>query len=102
MAKRPVKPEDLLKIVFVGDPQMSPDGKLVLFSHKTVNDKNKYITNLFTVDLNGKLQQWTQGESGAGSGRWSPDGSQIAFVSGRDKPKQQIYLISATGGEARK
>ncbi len=102
MPKRPVKPEDLLELVFVGDPQISPDGSQILFTHKKINDKNKYITNLFTVDLKGELKQWTQGESGAGSGRWSPDGSRIAFVSGRDKPKQQIYLIATSGGEAKK
>ncbi|HRK20819.1 MAG TPA: S9 family peptidase, partial [Fimbriimonadaceae bacterium] len=61
-----------------------------------------YVSNLYTVDLKGKVQAWTQGESGAGQGRWSPDGSKIAFVSGRDKPKSQIYLIPTTGGEATK
>lgn len=102
MPKRAIKPEDLLKLVFVGDPQCSPDGNRILFSHKTINDKNKYISNLYTVDLDGKVQAWTQGESGAGQGRWSPDGSRIAFVSGRDKPKSQIYLIPTSGGEAAK
>jgi len=102
MAKRPITPEDLLRIVFVGDPQISPDGERVLFTHKTINDKNKYITNLFSVDMQGTLQQWTQGEGGAGNGRWSPDGAQIAFISGRDKPASQIYLLSVGGGEARK
>jgi dipeptidyl aminopeptidase/acylaminoacyl peptidase len=97
-----MKPEDLLEMVFVGDPQISPDGKCVLFSKKQINDKNKYVTNLFTAELDGTLRQWTQGESGAGSGRWSPDGKLISFVSGRDKPKQQLYLIPTDGGEARK
>jgi len=44
----------------------------------------------------------TQGESGAGQARWSPDGSQIAFISGRDKPGSQIYLLPTHGGEAKK
>lgn len=102
MPKRPLRAEDLLRIIFVGDPQISPDGKRVLFSRKTISDKNKYVTNLFTVDFDGVLTQWTQGELGAGSGRWSPDGQTIAFVSNREKPASQIYLISTGGGEARK
>lgn len=102
MPKRPLVAEDLLKIVFVGDPQISPDGRRVLFSKKTIGAKNNYVTNLFSVDTSGLLTQWTQGESGAGSGRWSADGTQIAFVSGRDKPASQIYVISTSGGEARK
>lgn len=102
MPKRPIRAEDLLKIQFVGDPQISPDGFRVLYSKKHINDKNKYITNLFSVDMNGAVQQWTQGEGGAGMGRWSPDGSQIAFVSGREGKKGQIFLIPTSGGEARK
>lgn len=103
MPKRAIRAEDLLRFVFVGDPQISPDGGRILFTRKTVNDKNKYITNLFTVDLEGSLTQWTQGEGGASSGRWSPDGRQIAFVSGgRDKPCSQIYVIPVNGGEAHK
>lgn len=102
MPKRPITAEDLLRIVFVGDPQISPDGSRVLFTKKIINDKNKYITNLITVDLEGELRQWTSGEGGAGSGRWSPDGSQIAFVSGREGKKSQIFLIPTDGGEARK
>jgi len=102
MSKKPVTPEDLRRLQFVGDPQISPDGLLVLFTKKHVNDKNKYVTNLYTVAIDGTVQQWTQGESGAGQGRWSPDGANIAFISGREKPSAQIFLLPTTGGEARK
>jgi dipeptidyl aminopeptidase/acylaminoacyl peptidase len=101
MPKRPIRADDLLRIVFVGDAQISPEGDRVLFTQKRINEKNKYITHLFTVDRDGDVVQWTQGEESAGSGRWSPDGTQIAFVSSRNK-SAQIYLISAKGGEAKK
>lgn len=101
MPKRPIKADDLLRITFVGDPQISPDGSRVLFTKKTINEKNKYLTNLWSVDSEGRLIQWTQGESGSGGGRWSPDGNTIAFTSKRDKASQ-IHLISTSGGEARK
>lgn len=99
MAKRPVAPDDLLRFAFVGDAQFSPGGEAILFT-KRVIEKNQYIANLFSVDLKGKLRQWTQGKGGAGSGRWSPDGTWIAFVSGREKPSSQIYRIAVDGGEA--
>ncbi len=95
-----MRADDLLRIIFVGDPQISPSGETILFTRKHINKKNKYITNLWTVDGNGKTKQWTRGEGGNGGGRWSPDGCQIAFVSGRDKPAAQIHLISTGGGEA--
>ena len=102
MPKHPITPEDLLNFQIVSDPQISPDGSRILFTKKHTNDKNKGIANLFTVDLEGHVQQWTQGEGGDASGRWSRDGSKIAFISGREKPSQQIYILSTSGGEAKK
>ncbi len=101
MPKRPIRADDLLKFIFVGDPQISPEGTRVLFSHKTVNEKNKYVTNLYTVDLEGTIVQWTQGEKGAGHGRWSPDGQHVAFTSKREGPSAQLHLIPMSGGEAK-
>ncbi|HJP83436.1 MAG TPA: S9 family peptidase [Fimbriimonadaceae bacterium] len=100
MPKRPIQSEDLLRIVVVADPQISPDGRQVLFTQNKVNDKNKVVSNLWAVDLEGNLRQWTGGDLGAGRGRWSPDGNTIAFVSSREGKKAQIFLIRTDGGEA--
>jgi len=103
MPKRLITAGDLLRLQFVGDPQISPDGQRILFGKKHVDvDKNKYVSNLFTVDLEGHVQQWTSGSGGAGNGRWSPDGSKIAFISGREDKKGQIFIIPTNGGEAQK
>lgn len=103
MPKRPIVAEDLLRIQFLGDPRMHPEGTAILFSKRHIDkEKNKYIGNLFSVDLDGKITQWTQGEGGAGSGRWSPNGDRIAFVSGREGKQPQIFVIPTNGGEASK
>lgn len=102
MPKKPIQPDTLLQFQFVGDARMSPDGSCVLFAKKHINEKNKYITNLYSVSLSGEVKQWTAGEGGNAAGRWSPTGDRIAFVSGREKPSQQIHLLSASGGEAQK
>lgn len=102
MPKRPIRAEDLLRIVFLGDPQISPDGQRILYSRKHIDEKNKYVTQLCVVDMEGGNRQLTQGEGGAGNGRWSPDGSAIAFISGREKPAPQIFVLPTDGGEARK
>ena len=100
MAQRPINADDLLRLVFVGDPQMSPDGHHVLFSRKTITEKNAYQNHLYSVDRSYFVKRWTSGEKSCAHGRWSPDGNQIAFLSGRDEPASQIFLMSTHGGEA--
>jgi dipeptidyl aminopeptidase/acylaminoacyl peptidase len=102
MAKRPIRAEDLLRIVYLGDPQISPDGDRVVYVRKHIGERNNYVTNLSMVDLEGNVTPWTQGQKGASHPRWSPDGSQIAFISGREEPASQIFLVPTAGGEARK
>jgi dipeptidyl aminopeptidase/acylaminoacyl peptidase len=102
MSKRPIKADDLLRFVFVGDPQISPDGKQILFAKKIIDEKKKYNSQLFTVSREGKLRQWTSGDTSAGQGRWSPKGDKIAFIADRDKGGAQIHFIPTDGGEARK
>lgn len=99
---RPVEAEDLLKMHFPGDPQFSPDGSRILFAKRNIHE-NKYVSQLFLADAaGGDSVQITQGEGGAGHGRWSPDGSRIAFISGRNKPSSQIFVLPVAGGEAAK
>ena len=42
----------------------------------------------------------TTGEKGDNHPRWSPDGTEIAFLSSRDGAPQ-IYILPVDGGEAR-
>lgn len=103
MKKRPIEIDDLYKLIFVGDPQISPDGSLIAFTKKTITEKHKYNTQICTYNLKSKeVKQWTQGEKGNGSPRWSPDGQTLAFISGREEPSGQIFTLSITGGEASK
>ncbi|MFN3689422.1 MAG: S9 family peptidase, partial [Fimbriimonadales bacterium] len=44
---------------------------------------------------------FTYGEWSDSQPRWSPDGKYVAFISNRQKPKSQIYVIPSDGGEAR-
>lgn len=102
MAKRPITPEDLLKFQFVSDPQVSPSGEWVLFSKSIITEKNSYLAHLHIVkSTGGEVRQLTHGDSGGGHGRWSPDGRSIAFISGRQKPSAQLFLLPFAGpGEA--
>jgi len=101
MSKRPLTPEDVVRFKAAGDPQVSPDGKWVLWVLQTPDA---------AADAN-RTDIWLGRADGTDSGRplttsgkdrhprWSPDGSTISFVSERSG-KAQIWLISAHGGEA--
>ena len=99
--RRAITPEDLRRFQSIADPQISPDGESIVFVKKHIGKKNEYVSNLWMVDTSGRdaPRQFTSGGKDSYP-RWSPDGMRIAFISGRDKPKPQLFTISAAGGEA--
>jgi dipeptidyl aminopeptidase/acylaminoacyl peptidase len=108
-AQRPVTPEDYFSLAAVGDPQLSPDGKLAVYTIARVDTKlNRRISEIWLVPVDGSAPpRALTGAPGATSPRWTPDGSGLAFLSTRPAtddptPKAQVYLLSLHGGEARR
>ena len=101
--KRRITADDLLTLQSVSDTQISPDGTQVAFV-RTVTDceKNKYRSEIWLVPSDGSRppRRFTGGKWNDSDPRWSPDGSQIAFVSDRLEEASQVFLIAANGGEA--
>lgn len=102
MAKKAMEINDLTELVSVTDPRISPDGKRALFVHTQIDEEeNTYRSHLHHIDLEtGQQSQWTYGKERVSSPRWSADGTAVAFLSDRDE-KNQLFVISADGGEAR-
>ncbi|MFO0848965.1 MAG: S9 family peptidase [Gemmataceae bacterium] len=103
--RRPIQVDDLFKFKRVADPQVSPDGKLVVYQVTTVDfDGNKSSTALWLAATDGKTppKQLTNPNGKKDSHpRWAPDGTQILFESTR-AGAPQLYVIDLAGGEARK
>lgn len=98
---RGMQAEDYYRFVFVADPQLAPDGKSVAFVHSIIaDDKRKRHSNLYLVATDGKSPpRQLSFSNGDRSPSWSPDGQQLAFISGRGEG-QQLYLLPMQGGEA--
>jgi dipeptidyl aminopeptidase/acylaminoacyl peptidase len=95
---RPLSRDDLYNLKLVGDAQISPDGTRVAYVVKALDrEKDEYVGNIH-VWHDGQSRQFTAGGKDA-SPRWSPDGTQLAFLSGRAE-KTQLFIIPASGGEA--
>lgn len=102
MSKKAVEIEDLLKLVSVTDPKISPDGKRAVFVQtKMDEEENTYHSHLYHVSLEtGDATPWTYGKSRNSQPAWSADGRHVAFLSDRND-KNQLYILPADGGEAR-
>ncbi len=101
--KKPLTVEKLLALHRLSDPQVSPDGRTVLFSVMSPDlAQNVRPTQIWSVPLEGgEPKQWTRDGSRNTRARWSPDGRRIAFLSNRSG-SQQIWLMDAGGADPRK
>ena len=103
---RPLTPATLVyDLKLAGDPQLSPDAGHVLYTLAGADPVTKRATShLWICDRagdNARQLTWI-GERNSG-GRWSPDGTMIAFVSDRPGPQQQAIVVMpmTDAGEAR-
>lgn len=99
----PLTIKDYVTMATPQDPQLSPDGKRVVYVLSRADfDKAAYDTDVWMVEADGtRNRQLTRGEKSDSSPRWSPDGKTIAFLSDR-AGTMAIYLLPADGGEALK
>jgi len=86
--------ETYMEMESVRSPNISPDGKNILFSRGWVDKMNdRSRSNLWIVDIEGtRVRELTHGNWRDFSPVWSPDGKKIAFLSDRDETTQ-IHVL---------
>jgi dipeptidyl aminopeptidase/acylaminoacyl peptidase len=99
-AQQHLTPELLWQLRRVSEPQLGPDGTKLIYNVRTTDlAANKGSGQIVLLDLrSGDRRQLTSAGSNS-NGRWSPDGSRVAFVSSRSGAPQ-IWTIAIDGGEA--
>src|SRR5437868_14216066 len=117
---RGITPEDYFAFEFASDPNISPDGKLVAYVVTKVDRaQNRRNSSIWMVATDGSRPPWqfTTSPQSSNSPRSTPDGKSLAFLSSRpaettpaagtgstpaEQPRNQVYLLSMNGGEARR
>jgi dipeptidyl aminopeptidase/acylaminoacyl peptidase len=104
--KRAITEKDLWDFVWIGDPQVSPDGSHVAFVRVTVNDnKEGYNTSVWSVPATGgeAPRQLTKGDHDTAP-RWSPDGKFLVFLRSTEKDGKpeppQLAMLPMDGGDS--
>ena len=89
---------DLLKVRRVGDPQLSPDGRMIAFTITDIDKTaNRGISQIYLVPVTGGEPKLLGSGLRSNTPRWSPDGKRIAYLSGG-----QIWTIDVASGETKK
>ena len=105
--KTPITHEIMWSMKRVSAPEISPDGKWVVFSVTEPSyDEKEAVTDLWVVPADGSAEprRLTGNKSGESGQKWSPDGKLLAFSAKRDgDDASQIYILNfKEGGEAYK
>jgi dipeptidyl aminopeptidase/acylaminoacyl peptidase len=103
----PAAPSDVLELMdvfeleMVNDPQISPDGKQVVFVRSSMDVlRDRPRSRLWITDVEGEsMRPVGSDEAGAGSPRWSPDGTRLAYNS-VSNGSNQIHLRYMDTGES--
>jgi len=99
---RPFTAQDLVDMKRVSDPQVSPAGDRVAFVLRTTDrEADRGRTDLWIVGLDGSdPRRLTTDEASDWNPRWSPEGTDLFFLSTRSG-SAQVWRLPLAGGEAR-
>ncbi len=98
---RALNPDDLLRLRFICDGRIAPDGKSVAYvlSHAAVG-KASDVWEIRLRDLGSGTEKHISDDVAPSSPRWSPDGTRLAFIKA-EAQRHALGLISVQDGTSR-
>src|SRR5579864_9324178 len=96
-AKHPFTFEDMMKLKRVGEPEVSPDGKWVIFSVVDVDlEANSKTPHIWIVATAGGQEKELIADQDGDRPRWAPDGKRFAFLSNKEGGSQ-VWIAEFDG-----
>jgi len=81
---------DYLEFEQVQDPQISPDGRQIIYTRRSVDKMNdRWDSSLWIMDADGSRNRFL---IKGGNARWSPGGDRILFIAADDNDKPQLFV----------
>jgi dipeptidyl aminopeptidase/acylaminoacyl peptidase len=85
---------DVFDLQWVHNPQISPDGKHIVYNRRGFNKMtDRRTSSLWIINSDGSgHQKLTSRTSGEGNAIWSPDGDRIAYTSSEEGHGSEIFI----------
>ncbi len=101
-ATHPLSDLDIFELEYASDPQISPDGKHIVYSRNSMSlMRDRRLSSLWLVDRDGNNhRKLLSGEGQQSAARWSPSGDRLAYVASAGDEGSEIHVLWLASGQS--
>ncbi|MEM6629112.1 MAG: S9 family peptidase [Bacteroidota bacterium] len=100
-AQPPLSPEDIFNLEYTSDPQISPDGKTIVYTRQSMDImKDRVLGGIWQISYDNTYHRpLTSATHPEGQARWSPSGNRILYTVRKDGASYLFVKWMDTGQE---